>query len=253
MNFNFPRHSHPHWEINLTLAGKCRVITDHGELTVTPGDLLFVRPGTGKTWRVPQETPEIEWQTAYSLFQPRPHWLPWLKYPETLPGIIHLPLDDHATLLQVRRGLEVMHRLFKRSGTGRDSWTLLELERVLLNIHLHYQMRDSHLDERVHKAVEFLEVHYAKPLSLAELARASHISRSQLALLFSKQMGMTPMQYLEIVRLGHASALLGYSPMSTREIAIATGFRNDQYFARRFRLLTGQTPKEFRKTSHEGK
>jgi AraC-like DNA-binding protein len=90
---------------------------------------------------------------------------------------------------------------------------------------------------------------FDQPLSVHKIAAASYVSASHLSSLFQRQMKMTPMQYLERVRMERAKALLRFTSLSVTEIAIAVGYRDSNYFARRFRACCGQTPREFRNAS----
>ena len=73
------------------------------------------------------------------------------------------------------------------------------------------------------------------------------MSRSTLNRNFSKAFGMTPMRYLNKLRLDHAAELLASSNLSISEIARQCGFEDSNYFTRAFRRKFGTAPGQWRK------
>ena len=61
-----------------------------------------------------------------------------------------------------------------------------------------------------------------------------------------QQEGASLQRIKDEVRQQHAKHLLQYSSRSVKQVATATGFRNDKSFIRAFRGWTGLTPSEFR-------
>jgi AraC-like DNA-binding protein len=62
-------------------------------------------------------------------------------------------------------------------------------------------------------------------------------------------MGVTPMQYLERVRLEQAEKLLRFGSLQIGEVARAVGYADPEYFANRFRRHSGHSPREFRRAA----
>ncbi len=83
---------------------------------------------------------------------------------------------------------------------------------------------------------------------VTDLAKAVNISPSRLTQLFHKEMGMTPQDYVERERLARAARLLLQSDMTLVEVAKSTGFANEFYFSRRFKLAHGVSPGRYRKS-----
>lgn len=98
-------------------------------------------------------------------------------------------------------------------------------------------------------AVNFLRQHHAEPVSMATLARHLGYSRSRTFELFKAEMGLTPNDYLQRVRMENACHLLRRTTLSVTDIALSVGFNSSQYFSTVFRRYTGRTPGAFRQTS----
>jgi len=94
--------------------------------------------------------------------------------------------------------------------------------------------------------VEFIERHYAEPLTVSALARRARLSPFHFIRTFREATGLTPHQYLRDRRLDRAKHLLQTTPMPVTEICEAVGFRSLGSFSTLFRRATGQSPRAFR-------
>lgn len=92
-----------------------------------------------------------------------------------------------------------------------------------------------------------IQSRYAEPLTLAEIARAGHLSVSACCRLFQKYLSRTPIEFLTEVRLNQSCTLLERSELSMTQIAAQSGFCNSSYFSERFRRQYGCSPSEYRK------
>jgi AraC family transcriptional regulator of arabinose operon len=240
--------AYAHWTLSFILSGRCLYSCGGGTTTLEAGDFLLSRPQAYMSWKVVESPRGERWQPYFAIFNPRPHWHDWLNYPETFPGLTVLHFGGTELFPVIRRRMKSAHRIYQSSTPNRDDFTLLVLERMLLEAHVHQQERSSGLDERIQDALEYMETHYRETLTISAVARAATLSVSQFSLLFTEQVGTTPMQHLENIRLRRASELLRFSTLPIGEVSSAVGFRDPVYFARRFRLRTERTPREFRRT-----
>ncbi|MFD3520105.1 helix-turn-helix transcriptional regulator [Streptomyces sp. NPDC058653] len=91
----------------------------------------------------------------------------------------------------------------------------------------------------------------ARPLSLERLARAAGVSESTLCRICRRQLGVSPVEGLERLRLARAEPLLWLSNLSLRAVAVQCGFADAYHFSRRFRAVYGMSPSAFRKVPPE--
>jgi AraC-like DNA-binding protein len=98
----------------------------------------------------------------------------------------------------------------------------------------------------VRDVVEFIDRHYAKPLTVAALARRARLSPFHFIRCFQASVGKTPHQYVRARRLERAQHLLATTPMPITEICHAVGFRSLGSFSTLFRRMTGQSPAAYR-------
>jgi AraC family transcriptional regulator len=100
----------------------------------------------------------------------------------------------------------------------------------------------------VSDALAFIHQHYARELSLTEIAQAVHLSPFYLARLFKQSLGVSPHQYLIQLRVNSARWLLsaGSGERSLAELAAAVGFADQSHLTRHFKRVTGVTPRQLR-------
>jgi len=119
-------------------------------------------------------------------------------------------------------------------------------------IELVYSSQDARKITQISPTINYIDANYDKPLTLAEIARASHLSVSRLAHLFKEQMGMTLIDYVTAVRIERAKELLLGTDQSCTEICFQVGYNNQSYFTRTFKSVAGLTPRQFRMQNRRG-
>ena len=98
-------------------------------------------------------------------------------------------------------------------------------------------------------AMIYLDAHlYDADLSLEQVCKAAHISRTYFNRLFSKAYGCTPTVYINQQRIKRAKQLLISGSFSNEEIANMCGFNDVKYFYVVFKKRTGQTTSDYKAT-----
>lgn len=92
----------------------------------------------------------------------------------------------------------------------------------------------------------YIDENFNKKLSLETLAEIAHGSPYHLHRTFKRIKGITPVEYIQQIRLSKAKELLMNSEKSIRDISISVGIPNTTYFITLFKKKTGYTPAEFR-------
>jgi two-component system response regulator YesN len=113
-------------------------------------------------------------------------------------------------------------------------------------IELVYSSQDARKISQIRPAINYIDANHDKPMTLAEIARASHLSVSRLAHVFKEQMGITVIDYVTSVRIERAKHLLLATDQSCTEICFEVGYNNQSYFTRTFKAVVGMTPRQFR-------
>ncbi|HYF47890.1 MAG TPA: helix-turn-helix domain-containing protein [Planctomycetota bacterium] len=92
---------------------------------------------------------------------------------------------------------------------------------------------------------KYLEEHCGETLSLDGLAEHFEVSPFHLSRSFSQQYGVSLVEMLTMLRIDRAAELLKERRLSVKEIAVAVGIPDPNYFAKVFRRVRGQSPTEF--------
>jgi len=100
---------------------------------------------------------------------------------------------------------------------------------------------------RLGDAIAHIETHYAEKISLDELAAKSHLSKRHFLRIFHDCIGRSPIDHLLHVRTQKAAELLRNTDRTITEIAFDCGFSDSNYFARKFRQLMNESPRDFRR------
>lgn len=98
---------------------------------------------------------------------------------------------------------------------------------------------------------EYIDEHFHEPLTLEILADMCHGSPYHLQRTFKRITGLTPVEYIQKVRISRAMYELTTTDKSVAEIGLNVGLPNPSYFITLFKMKTGQTPKKYRKLVKE--
>lgn len=112
-----------------------------------------------------------------------------------------------------------------------DSLPKSEASRVQLNAQI-----------RLQKMLSYIYENYTRTITLADIAGAANISRSEAGRCFQAYLGCSPVEALIQHRLETARHLLQQTTMTLQEISFACGFHSVNYFSRQFRKRYGYSP-----------
>jgi AraC-like DNA-binding protein len=104
---------------------------------------------------------------------------------------------------------------------------------------------------RLRRARDLMDREYARPLDVAELARAALMSPAHFSRQFRAAYGETPYAYLMTRRIERAKALLRSGELSVTDVCLAVGCTSLGSFSARFTQVVGETPTAYRARNHE--
>ena len=103
--------------------------------------------------------------------------------------------------------------------------------------------RDSVLDDILY----YIEHNYHTNIKLESIAALFGYNSSYLGKIFHKAVGENFNSYVDQVRVKHAIALLTENQYKVYEIAERVGYKNVDYFHKKFKKYVGESPAEYRK------
>ncbi|MCD7763196.1 MAG: helix-turn-helix transcriptional regulator [Lachnospiraceae bacterium] len=96
------------------------------------------------------------------------------------------------------------------------------------------------------KIKELFDTDYQHEHTVTDLAASFSVSRYRLCRDFAQYYGMTPIKYLNSVRLTHARTLLETTNLRIHEVASRVGIDSITHFINLFKASTGTTPAAYR-------
>jgi AraC-like DNA-binding protein len=101
---------------------------------------------------------------------------------------------------------------------------------------------------RLKRAIEFVEANLAEPVSTADIASATGLTRMHFAAQFRAATGLRPHEYMLRRRIERAQEMLARTSMSVVDIALSVGFQSQSHFTSIFRRFIGQPPQAWRRS-----
>lgn len=131
---------------------------------------------------------------------------------------------------------------------------LLEILMIKLQREKNFKLKQVY-SKRVNKDIAFicqyLKHNHRKKITLHDLAKKRHMNKYYLAHSFKKEMGISPIDYLNKVRINQSKLLLETTDFKISEIAEMTGFSSQSFFSQSFKKITKQTPSKYRKEAQK--
>ncbi len=245
---SFRPHSHDYYVIGIVDNGVQRFDHHRRHYTTVPGELIVINPGevhtgesagrTGFSYRAIYPEVATMQRVAQDISERNVPAPEFRRAHVSAPGLFSCMQATH-------RGLEAIQTHDALTAeTAAYQLLVYLIERFADNPPRPRPFRDAPTAVRI--ARDYLETHYADPVSLHDLSRECGLSRYHLARLFSRAFEMPPHRYLENVRVRHAQRLLeSGSPIA--EVAYATGFSSQPHLNRTFKRFIGVTPGLYRK------
>ncbi len=238
-------HAHGHAELCLLLEGRCRFSFAHEGCILAPGDLVVLPAGT------PHAEAHVQPGEGYRLV--------WWNLSEGDPRL-------HATRYARRGGFAMEHamNLALLPADARERLQRLRalaggpkppdceaLREAMLTVALALYRRvldggEAQLDTRaqlVRRAVEFVRAQADRPLALADVARAVHVSPNYLTALFRAETGTPLGKFILVERIARAQRQLARPGASVKAVALELGFADPFTFSRACKRVTGRSPR----------
>ena len=103
------------------------------------------------------------------------------------------------------------------------------------------------LTNMITRVQDFVSYHYMEDIKVKDLAQSCHISETHFRRVFTSYMKMSPLEYINTVRINTACELLETTDAPVADVAHKCGFTTNSTFNRNFKHLMGVTPLEWRK------
>ena len=107
-------------------------------------------------------------------------------------------------------------------------------------------LRDTSMPAVLRRALEYIDLHYSRPIQLSDVALYVEVSPAYLSNLFTRHLGRSFVDQLTESRMDKAKQLLTEQTHSIKTISHMVGYQDPNYFSRLFKKQTGHSPTEYR-------
>ncbi len=264
--FEMAFHTHTSFEIMYVAKGICNIFYilkgQEYQTCLKPGEWIFIDSHTTHKLIVDPSAPcrmlnlEVELlettasaASVTSILKTSSSILHFLEHKE--PIIVCRDLSESD---KIQEALHTIHlyaenkKDYHSSLLGDHLLVDLEILKLLTLIAHKYKTQNDNLIglHYIKKAKSYIDEHFDNPLSIKEITAYVGISSSYLQRLFSKQLGMSIIDYIIKKRIDKAIMLLKHTNASIIDISIESGFNSRQHFTHTFKKAMEISPHAFR-------
>jgi AraC-like DNA-binding protein len=254
-----PLHYHPEHEMVLLLNGTGKVMISGSAATFSRGDLLLIgghvphlftdNKEVQKNGKTDDKIKVLVIQFKENLFDNLLHLPEFYRTGKFLSKfkqgikVSNIPeLQNMITSLNHKQGIEkfnVLANILDRIVRKGKYQLIAQSSRP-------NEETDKASGNRLHDIQSFLTKHYTRDITIDEVARQVHLSKTSLCRFLKKETGKTFSELLNEIRIKYACNLLRDSFFTAKQVCYQVGFNNPSYFYRQFRKLKKVSPNEYK-------
>lgn len=102
-------------------------------------------------------------------------------------------------------------------------------------------------EQLVKGIIDYINTNYSNPnLTMNDISKKFFLSQSYMNRIFKKETDITPIQYLDELKMKKAIELLNHKDFTIEQISDSIGYKNQFYFTRRFKKYYGMPPSKYK-------
>lgn len=245
----FGPHKHLRIEINYVKKGNCTLHLENESVSFRENEMMVICSNVEHTFEVGSEdTTLMQLEFLPEIFS-RFHSHEQGQASKLAPVTIFFEENRLIKIVNNVRIMRVVQRIVNEMNQKSNYYQYLVVMYYAELLILIYRYLDEAClpicaNESLRKAISYIRLHYPSDMSISDVARQTGIGERYLRKLFSQYLDLSPLDYLNQVRISKAIELLRNTEMSVKEVCFACGFRSPQYFSRIFKQQMGISPRE---------
>jgi len=109
-----------------------------------------------------------------------------------------------------------------------------------------FEFGDIKHSDTMQKIASYVKNNYMNRITLEDISDHVYMSKSYISKIFKEEMNISLTSYINKVRIEKATHLLLNQSLSIADVANLTGFDDQSYFTKQFKIVTGLSPKKYR-------
>ncbi len=240
-------HKHLYYHLFYTISGKGTILIDRKPYQMNGGSLFIISPGTLHEF-------QAEGHTLLTFYE--------VKFTVEDERIRELMQKQGVLIRDECRFFETLLRFVALNWTHNDSASVEDIDCFMSTLLISlgvavpdeisrqssYIITDGY-NELTQEIVSYIEQNHTEQFRLHALAEATGYNPNYLCSVFKQNTGVSIVDYLNHVRVRHATSCFFYSNTSSVPVSAIcqyVGFLTPSHFNRVFKKLTGITPGRFR-------
>lgn len=156
---------------------------------------------------------------------------------ENISKTYHAMIKDNSTNLLWKKNILVYES---------SKHFLFEFKYILNEIFYLQEKLGNYSERKIEVSLQYMEENYNKNLNMATVSNYVSMNYSSFSCLFKEKTGYSFVEYLNKLRIDKAKELLVETDLKIHEISKKVGYDNDKYFLKKFKLICGISPSEYR-------
>jgi len=255
-------HRHINYEIGLVLEGNGIYRTSNGDREINKGDIfVFTSNEPHCIIDITSENLKLlNIQLSNKIIENIPDLnrsYPYLLFNHSKRFDCKIPRNNSEI---IREKILMIEKEFCEKNIGYEcviSSLISEIFIALIRNFDYYESEENPSNiiiKKLQDGIDYINKHYTENITLEEIAEKSNITPNYFSALFKECLNMKLWDYITAKRIEKAQRMLkkDKTELTILEIANECGFNNTANFNRSFKMHTGLTPTEYRKSKYKG-
>ena len=236
-DWKLPERIIPYYDLTYIISGKIKYVIDGNPYELKEGDVIFVQKGSSRQTFVNSNSPAHYFAFNFDYFFTTETSNTELPFPL----IFSIGLDTE--IINLCKQFNIIWN--KTNINNKDliaRGLFMQILHKLLNFDQSSNINFPIEDKRIRTIKNFILLNITKKIDIETLASIINLHPIYFSAFFKKHTGMSPVDYIQKLRIHTAESLLLTGKYNITEVASLCGFDDPFYFSRLFKKLMGIPP-----------